>query len=85
MAKTIRADLPEQKSALRERLAEFGIEAQVALRHAVVFLAEAASGGAEGAADMLNKGSQRAKFLAETLKRDTAVTVAAPKSEPSKS
>lgn len=78
MAKAIRADLPEQTGAVKEKLKDFGQEAQVAMRHAVVFLAEAASKGAEGAAEALQAGAKQAHKVAEELKRDTAVTVAEP-------
>lgn len=78
MAQAIRADLPEQTGAMREKLKDFSQEAQVAMRHAVVFLAEAASKGAEGAAEALQSGAKRAHEIAEELKRDTAVTVVDP-------
>lgn len=78
MAKAIRADLPEQTGAMKEKLKDFGQEAQVAMRHAVVFLAEATSKGAEGAAEALQAGAKQAHRVAEELKRDTAVTVAEP-------
>lgn len=78
MAQAIRADLPEQTGAINEKLKEFGQEAQVAMRHAVVFLAEAASKGAEGAAEALQSGAKRAHEVAEELKRDTAVAVVEP-------
>src|SRR5690606_22335178 len=78
MAKAIRAELPEQTGAVREKLKDFGQEAQVAMRHAVVFLAEAASKGAEGAAGALQAGAKQAHKVAEDLKRDTAVAVAEP-------
>jgi hypothetical protein len=78
MAQAIRADLPEQTVAVKEKLQEFGQEAQVAMRHAVVFLAEAASKGAESAAGVLQAGAKQAHKVAEELKRDTAVVVAEP-------
>jgi hypothetical protein len=68
MAASLRAELPETPAEAQEKFKEFGIEAQVALRHAVVFLAEAAAKGAEGAAEALKKG-------AASLRRDTAMTV----------
>ena len=76
MAQAIRADLPEQTAAMQEKLKEFGLEAQVAMKHAVVFLAEAASKGAEGTAEALQAGARKAHAVAEDLRRDTAVTVA---------
>jgi hypothetical protein len=79
MAQTIRADLPEKTAAMRDKLKDFGQEAQVAMRHAVVFLAEAASKGAESAAGALHAGAKGAHKFAEELKRDTAVAVAEPK------
>jgi hypothetical protein len=78
MAKAIRADLPEQTGAMKEKLKDFGQEAQVAMRHAVVFLAEAASKGAESAAGALHASAKQAHKVAEDLKRDTAVTAPAP-------
>jgi hypothetical protein len=83
MAQAIRADLPEQTAEMKEKLKEFGIEAQVAMRHAVVFLAEAASKGAEGAAAALKEGAVKAKSLAEDLRHDTAVTIVTPDVQPS--
>jgi hypothetical protein len=67
--------LPQQTVAAKEKLQEFGQEAQVAMRHAVVFLAEATAKGAANAADALNAGARSAHRLAEDLKHDTAVTV----------
>lgn len=78
MAQAIRADLPEQTGAVKEKLKDFGQEAQVAMRHAVVFLAETASKGAESAAEALQAGAKQAQKVAEDLRRDTAVTVAEP-------
>jgi hypothetical protein len=75
MAQAIRADLPQQTAAAKEKLQEFGQEAQVAMRHAVVFLAEATAKGAANAAGALNAGARSAHRLAEDLKHDTAVTV----------
>lgn len=83
MAQAIRADLPEQTAEMKEKLKGFGLEAQVAMRHAVVFLAEAASKGAEGAADALKQSAVKAKTLAEELRHDTAVTVVEPDAQPS--
>ncbi len=76
MAQAIRADLPSRGVAVKERLEDFGQEAQVAMRHAVVFLAEAASKGASGAADALQAGAAEAERLAERLKSETAVALA---------
>lgn len=78
MAQAIRADLPEQTGVMKEKLKDFGQEAQVAMRHTVVFLAEAASKGAEGAAEALQSGARQAHKVAEELKRDTAVAVVEP-------
>jgi hypothetical protein len=78
MAQAIRADLPEQTGVMKEKLKDFGQEAQVAMRHAVVFLAETASKGAESAAEVLQTGAKQAHKVAEELKRDTAVTVVDP-------
>lgn len=79
MAQAIRADLPQQTAAAKEMLQEFGQEAQVAMRHAVVFLAEATARGAANAAGALNAGAKSANRLAEDLKHDTAVTIIGPK------
>jgi hypothetical protein len=77
MAAEIRAELPEKIDAVEAGLKDFGLEAQVAMRHAVVFLAEGASKSAEGAATVLKRGAERAHDLAETLRHDTAVAVRA--------
>lgn len=75
MASSLRAELPEKVEHVQDKLQDFGIEAQTAMRHAVVFLAETASKGAGGAADLLSKGAERAHDLADDLRRDTALTV----------
>lgn len=82
MAEAIRADLPDRTEALKDKLGEFGQEAQVAMRHAVVFLAETASKGAVGAAGALHAGAKQAQKLAEHLRHETAVTVASPEAPP---
>ena len=78
MAQAIRADLPEQTGAMQDKLRDFGQEAQVAMRHAVVFLAETASKGAESAAEVLQSSAKHAHKVAAELKRDTAVAVVEP-------
>lgn len=83
MAQTLRAELPEQSATLREKLNEFSQEAQVAMRHAVVFMAETAAKGAEGAAGALQAGGKQAQKLAENLRHDTAVTVTEPQDDAS--
>ncbi len=80
MAQAIRAELPEQAEIMKEKLSEFGQEAQVAMRHAIVFLAEAASKGAISAAGALQTGAHQAKRLAEELRHDTALA-AVPETE----
>lgn len=75
MAQAIRADLPEQAAVMKDKLRDFGAEAQVAMRHAVVFMAEATSKGAESAAAALKEGAQKAQAVAENLRNETAVTV----------
>jgi hypothetical protein len=75
MAEAIRADLPQQTAAAKDKLGEFGQEAQVAMRHAIVFLAETAAKGAAGAAAGLGAGAKAAQRLAEELRHDTALTV----------
>lgn len=82
MADAIRADLPSRAGVLKDKLGEFGQEAQVAMRHAVVFLAETASKGATGAASALQVGAKQAQKLAEQLKHETAVTVTSPETPP---
>jgi hypothetical protein len=78
MAQTLKAELPHQTQAAKDRLSEFGQEAQVALRHAAVFLAEATAQGAETTSEALRKGAKSARRAAEELRHDTAVTVADP-------
>jgi len=81
MAEAIRAELPERGEAVKSKLTEFGQEAQVAMRHAVIFLAETASKGGGGAAGALHVGAEQAQKLAENLRRETAVTT--PSADPS--
>jgi hypothetical protein len=78
MAEAVRADFPKQTAFAREKLKEFGQEAQVALRHAAVFLAEAAAKGAETTADALKVGARSAQRVAENLRHETAVAVVDP-------
>jgi hypothetical protein len=73
MAEQVRADLPGRAEQAGDALKHFGEEAQVALRHAVVFLADAASKSAESAANALHAGSHRAGALAQKLRHETAV------------
>lgn len=68
MAQAIRADMPSQTAAVQEKLKEFGQEAQLALRHAAVFLAENTAGA-------LQAGAKSAHRVAETLKHETAVAI----------
>lgn len=82
MAQAVQAELPGRAEEAGEKLKEFGLEAQVAMRHAVVFLAETASRGAEGAAGALQVGAKQASALAEKLRHDTAVTVTQPQDNP---
>ena len=74
----IKADLPAQQVALQARFSEFGAEAQLALRHALVSLAEVAAKGARSASGVLEVGAVRAAKLAEDLKHKNAVVPAAP-------
>ena len=78
MAQALRADLPRQTSAAKEKLQEFGEEAQIALRHAAVFLAEATAKGADSTSDALKHGAKAAQRVADELRRETAVTVVEP-------
>jgi ABC-type transporter Mla subunit MlaD len=82
LAAELRAELPEKVDAVEDKLKEFGQEAQVAMRHAVVFLAEAASKGATAGAGLLHRGAERAHDLAENLRHETAVAVRDPASDP---
>jgi hypothetical protein len=78
LAQAIRADLPHQTAVVKEKLKEFSQEAQVAMRHAVIFLAETASKGAEGAADALEASAKQAQKVAQDLRHDTAVVATEP-------
>ncbi len=78
MAEAVRADFPKQTAFAREKFKEFGQEAQVALRHAAVFMAEAAAKGAESTAGALQASARTAQRVAENLRNETAVTVVEP-------
>ncbi len=82
LAQAIRADLPLQTAGIKETLTGFGQEAQVAMRHAVVFLAEHAAIGAEGAGEALKTSAKSAQKVADALRRDTAVTTVDPEAPP---
>jgi hypothetical protein len=84
VAQAVRAELPERAAAVQERFKGLGDEAQMALRHATVFMAEAAAQGAQSAAGALSESAKRAQALAEKVRHDTAVTVAeeAPPAKP---
>jgi hypothetical protein len=71
MAQALRAEMPEMSAGAKQKLGEFGQEAQVAMRHAVVFLAEAAASG-------MTIGAHQAKAMAEKLRRETAVAKTEP-------
>lgn len=75
MIESIGQDVPEKSGALREKLKSFGADAQVALRHAAIFAADAVSKGADTAASALQSGAKRAQDLAQDLRHQTAVTV----------
>ncbi len=75
MAQAIRADLPNQTAIAQEKFKEFGQEAQVAMRHAVVFLAE-------NAAEALQVGAKSAQRVAENLKHETAIAVTEDQAKP---
>ncbi|HEX8901323.1 hypothetical protein [Vitreimonas sp.] len=75
MAQAIRADLPNQTAVAQEKLKDFGQEAQVALRHAVVFLAE-------NTAEALQVGAKSAQRVAEHLRHETAVAVVEDQAKP---
>lgn len=82
LAQSVQAELPGTAAEAREKLKDFGLEAQVALRHAAVFLAETASIGALGAAGALQGGAKQASALAEKLRHDTALSVTQPQTPP---
>jgi hypothetical protein len=63
---------------MKETLTGFGQEAQVAMRHAVVFLAEQAAKGAEGAGEALKSSAKTAQKVADDFRGDTAVTTVEP-------
>lgn len=71
MAEAIKADLPHQTETAKEKLKTFGQEAQVAMRHAVVFLAE-------NTAQALEAGAKSAQRVAENLRHETAVIAPEP-------
>lgn len=81
LAKTLRENLPNQQAAMEHALKDAGAEAQVALRHAVVYLAEATSKGATGAAVAFQHVAAGAHTAAENLKRETALVSAPEKIE----
>jgi hypothetical protein len=78
LAQAIRSDLPLQTAGMKETLTGFGQEAQVAMRHAVVFLAEQAAKGAEGAGEALKSSAKTAQKVADDFRGDTAVTTVEP-------
>lgn len=73
MAAAVQAELPTRTEEAREKFKHFGQEAQVALRHAAVFLAESASKGAVVTAAALQGGAKQASAIADKLRRGTAV------------
>ena len=75
IAAKLRADMPENSGEWKERLTQLSLEAQVALRHATIFLAEATAQGATGASALLQKGAGHAHAVAQHLRDDTAVVV----------
>ncbi|WP_395647890.1 hypothetical protein [Terricaulis sp.] len=75
MAQALRAEIPDRAATVREKLKDFGLEAQVAMRHAVILLAETAAKGAEGTAETLQVGAKKALEAADKLRRETAVSV----------
>jgi ABC-type transporter Mla subunit MlaD len=82
MAESARESVPQGAAALKVALGEFGQEAQVALRHAAVLLAESAARATEGAAGALQSGARQAQRVAEALRHETAVTAAPPPPPP---
>jgi hypothetical protein len=83
MAASLRAELPETVERVQDKLKDFSLEAQTAMRHAVVFLAETTAKGADGAADLLHKGAKRVNAVASDLRNDTALTLTADTSDES--
>ncbi len=72
MAQQLRQDIPEETEHLQERLSDFSADAQTAMRHAVVVLAEAASKGAVAGASALWTAGDKAQGIADQLRRETA-------------
>jgi hypothetical protein len=77
-AASLREEIPEQAEHLQSRLAGFGAEAQTAMRHALVVMAEAAAKGAANAADALKAGADEAHDFAGRVRDKTALTARNP-------
>src|SRR5690349_12407619 len=71
IAASVRAELPKDAEDWKERLDQLGLEAQVTLRHAAVFLAETTAKGAAGASSLLQRSAERAQSMAQHLRDDT--------------
>lgn len=82
MAEAIRADLPEHSAAMTAKAKEVGGEAQLAMRQAIMLLAEAAAKGAEGAASALKEGAGRAHAFAEEMRRQPEASATAQADKP---
>ncbi len=74
MAEVARAELPAHATGVGEKLKDFGVEAQVALNHALVLMAEGVAKSAEAASEALKEGGRRAHAFAEGAKHHTALT-----------
>jgi F0F1-type ATP synthase membrane subunit b/b' len=77
-ATSLREEIPEQAEHLQSRLAGFGAEAQTAMRHALVVMAEAAAKGATNAADVLKSGADEAHDFAGRVRDKTVPTAPNP-------
>lgn len=71
-AASLREEIPEHAEQMQARLAGFGAEAQTAMRHALVIMAEAAAKGAVTAADALKAGAEEAHEFAGRVRDKTA-------------
>jgi hypothetical protein len=71
LAENIRKDFPAQAAGAQKALNEFGHEAQAAMRHMLVMMADAASVGADTAAHALEAGARSARKFADEARGPT--------------
>jgi F0F1-type ATP synthase membrane subunit b/b' len=74
LAKALREDISEDAEEIEARLSAFGAEAQTAMRHAVVFLAESTAKGAVAGASALSTAGAKAQGMADQVRLKTALT-----------